>query len=244
MFKRILAVTACSILFSMSACSMFQSTAKVVDPVGPMIIDSGYSETTTTTTTVGGVYVEGSYEGTNAMGEDSSMHMEGGVGGITSTSDNGPLHGTATASATGVSASIYDEETGETQTVSVGMPGMGMIGAINTVAAHVPVVTQSTTVSSGPVECGMSLESHGELLKSLYSAAPMQQEELLKSVARSNRITVDQTIAILQTLGYEPQREEAAVAIYPNVCDPNNWFKIYNYVGPVTADEIRARLGL
>ena len=106
------------------------------------------------------------------------------------------------------------------------------------------VTTTVTTDAMVDVECGMTLDAHAQLLETIRSKenAPMMLGPIIADVAASNRLTTDQVIAVLKTLGYEPQREEAAVAFYPNICDPGNWYKVYNVVGPVTVDSIKERI--
>ncbi len=238
-----IALFAAIIAFNCTACAaMFQSTAQIVPPVGPMMIDVPSTNVTTTTVAPGGVVATAGY--IEASNEENNMYANTEINGgmITSETHNGSLNGSATVSATGATATIVDSETGEVVSVSAGLPQIPeSIGVVATVAPA--VVSQTTSVEMVQVECGMKLEDHGALLEALRNAGQLQQEELIQSVARSNRLTVDQTVAIIKTLGFEPQREEAAVAIYPNVCDPGNWFKVYSSVGFVTADSIKERLG-
>ena len=236
--KRLFALATLSLLCLPACAGMLQSTAQIVDPVGPMMISvpAGTVEQTTTTFQNNGIYIEGSA----SDGETGvNQTMQASERGITGDAQAGSLVGHSEVSATGMSTTIVDQETGETVSVSVGLPGM--------IPAPMPSSSVTTTVTTDAmvdVECGMTLDAHAQLLETIRSKenAPMMLGPIIADVAASNRLTTDQVIAVLKTLGYEPQREEAAVAFYPNICDPGNWYKVYNVVGPVTVDSIKERI--
>ncbi len=235
--KRLFALAALALL-SMPACAgMFQSTAQVVDPVGPMMISvpAGTVQHTTTTVNGNGVYMNGS-AGNDEIGVNQEVYASD--QGIAGNMQAGSLVGHSEVSATGMSTTIVDQATGETVSLQMGFPGM--------VPPPTTSVTTTTVTTDAMVEieCGMSLESHAELLETIRANenATMTLGTILNDAAASNRLTTAQVIAVLKTLGYEMQRSDAAVAFYPNVCDPGNWFKIYNVVGPATADDIKDRI--
>lgn len=229
MIKKLLVLAAGAGLCTSCAGLFTQTPVEVVDPVGPITIAPNETQTTVTTTSISGsVVAEG--DGTS---EEMTGQTEMSGGAINSSIQSDEVSMTGTVTATGATATMVDPNTGETMTVTAGIPA-AIPGA---------VVTQTTTVNSS-YECGMSLDSHGELLQALRNNPyPDPQIELVKSVASTNQITADQAVAIIRTINGEMTREEVAVIMYPVICDQNNWFKIYNYVGPVTADSIRERLG-
>lgn len=259
--KRIICISFASLLLVFcGACSgmMPQNTSRVVSPVGP--IQVAQAPVVRTVTTGPGVAVYGSagfdqsgsivVDGQEEGSYNSHMNADGTV---SNQMQAGSMTTTSHVSATGATATMVDSETGETVTVTAGLPsgmavpGAGMIGAAGVVAAVGVGATTTTTVSGGEaIYCGMSYESHDSLLQSLRANPNnfMGNMDLIKSVAASNWITTEQAVAILFTLGYDIQREEAAGYMYPKICDPENWFQIYNTIdSPAVKMDMQEKFG-
>jgi hypothetical protein len=209
-------------LFTLPACGLMQSTARVVDPVGPITVSTPPT-VRTTATGVGTIHQ-------SAYAEDSDGNSVGGhstvsAAGITQTGHAGSISGHTEVSATGISSTIVDAETGETQTFNIGLPNVAAVG-------HVSAVVTTITTETGNYECGMSYDGHAALLESLRAnpQATMVQIDAVKSAAAANWFTSDQAVAILYTIGYDLVREEAIAAMYPKICDPQNWFKVFNTI--------------
>ncbi|MBQ9396301.1 MAG: DUF4476 domain-containing protein [Proteobacteria bacterium] len=254
--KRILCVSFASLLAVFcGACAgmMPQNTSRVVSPVGPMqVAQAPVVQTVTTGPGVavygsagfdqgGNVVVDGQEEGSynSHMNADGTVDNQMQAGSMTTTSH---------VSATGATATMVDSETGETITVTAGLPsGMGVPGAAGVVGTVGVGATTTTTISGGEaIYCGMSYESHDALLQSLRANPNdfMGNMDLIKSVAASNYITTEQAVAILYTLGYDIQREEAAGYMYPKMCDPQNWFQIYNTIdSPAVKMDMQEKYG-
>lgn len=209
-----------SLLVFLPSCGLMQSTARIVDPVGPITVSS--QPVVRTTTEFGTIHQSGYIEDSdgNSVGGQSTVSAAG----ISQTGHAGSISGSTQVSATGVSASVVDSETGESININLGLPNLALQG-------HV-AGTITTTTEMGSYECGMSYDSHASLLETLRANpnASLIQIDTIKSVAASNWFTSDQAVAILYTLGYDLVREEAIAAMYPKICDPENWFKVFNTI--------------
>jgi len=224
--KKILVICAGVALLQLASCAAFNTTPEQVDPVGPIVYDIPAQEvtTTTTTTTTGGDGITLTVDSNDAFANEEGVTAS--VGGMTvSAGPNG-----AYASAGGVDASA---------SVSANVTFGGD-------AATTQTTQTTTTTVSAPVTCGLSLEAHAALLDAIRQCPVGNEADIVRSAASSNYITVDQAVAILKvvrdkfTLGIT----DSAVAMYPSVCDPGNWFKVYDtkVVGAISADEIREQV--
>jgi len=70
------------------------------------------------------------------------------------------------------------------------------------------------------------------------------QLALVRSVARSSYVTVDQAVALMKACTFEDTRIEIAVALYPRIVDMDRWYRINDAFGFSSSKEtLRNRIG-
>ena len=193
----------------------------VVEPSGPIEVQAPTSTVVSTTTTT----VKDDMPGDNV-----SINITNGPNGPSAQIvDNGQV--VASASTSDGSVSVSGSDAGLSASVNFGGSG-----------SATTTETTTTTVETHWY-CGMPLDTHAALINAVRSAAPGDQLALVESAASANSFTVDQAVAIITLVNYHYSLDttKAAVAIYPVICDPGNWFKVYNQevVDPLSADEIK-----
>lgn len=84
-------------------------------------------------------------------------------------------------------------------------------------------------------------------LKDAIEEESFDDEKLavLREAARHNVFLVDQAIQLIELFTFSDGKVEAGVILYPQVIDPENWFRVYGaYTFDSDKEELRRRLGL
>lgn len=92
----------------------------------------------------------------------------------------------------------------------------------------------------------MSQAAYNTLLANLdKNAGDLRKLDVIKDVVRSGyRFTADQVIAVLSKFTSVINKHDAAVALYPAVCDKNSWYAVSSSFNSIWWDQVQSDLGL
>ena len=89
---------------------------------------------------------------------------------------------------------------------------------------------QSGMMPPRHMRCGMSDNQFANLKQAVKSESFSDDKiNVIQSAASSgNTFLVSQVIEIMNTMSFDDDKVAAATAMYPNVCDTNNWYLVYD----------------
>ena len=95
-------------------------------------------------------------------------------------------------------------------------------------------------------QCGMSDSQFSNFLYLVSNTTFRSQKmEIIKAAAASNSFTVAQIMSTMRLMTFESDKVDVAVAMYANVCDYNNWYKVYSVFDfDMYARDLKKKLGL
>ena len=88
---------------------------------------------------------------------------------------------------------------------------------------------QSGMMPPPPMRCGMSNNQFANFIQSVNSASfSDDKKQIIRSAASGNTFLVSQVIELMKTMSFDDDKVDAAVTLYPSVCDANNWYQVYD----------------
>lgn len=93
--------------------------------------------------------------------------------------------------------------------------------------------------------CGMDSGSFNSLKHSLEKASFRDdQKRVIESAAPYNTFWVSQVIELMNIVSFDDVKVDIAAMLYPQVCDANNWFQVYDALTfSSSKSDLRSRVG-
>jgi hypothetical protein len=122
----------------------------------------------------------------------------------------------------------------EARTLSSRINDAGLRGRIDLLLARAELNARTlreklgvaATAASPVVEPVMTPEKFAEFLAALKkNAFDPGKAQFITDFARSHRFTCDQAVTLLKEFAFDPDRVKAAVALYPRLVDPGDFYK-------------------